>query len=448
MTTVTDQLKGQSMIRKTALLLLMTACWHSASTSVRTAAVEDPDLTWVHTFTLAEGNSVRGALVEVDGRLYGAAGEGGPNGTPECNSGANWSTAEHKQRCPGSLFSIGVDGLLRVEHAFTQLDDSFRNADGYHPYGSLVKGPGGWLYGVTQMGGTPVLGARGSGVLYRFNPTGQVFEVLHHFYSDALARDGLYPMGAPAPLPDGRVCGASKEAGQFSSGAVWCWSESGFTYAGMPVAAGGPVGGVTYARGLLHGVTNWGGAFNKGTYFTFNPDTLAITVVAPFPDHGKPHCCDDNTPIVAPLRLSDRDETLIVAREFGGPTGTGLIARLDASGIHVLREFDPLQPNVPGPPIRFSNATGGMANGMLTEGCDGMIYGTTLYGGASGAGAAYRFARDGTGFQLLRSFGFDSGYPYGGLVAADCALHGTTLYGTTFVNGRVFKLMPRDRCSS
>jgi uncharacterized repeat protein (TIGR03803 family) len=425
-------------------LVTLAACWTTpASTPTATivATLEESDLTWLHAFG-ADGNSVRGSMVAVGDRLYGLAGEGGPNGTPSCNSTSNWPTAEHTMRCPGALFSVGRDGSYQVEHAFAQLDDAYRNYDGYHPYGSLVAGPGGWLYGGTQMGGTPqISGLRGAGVLFRYNPVGGAFETLHHFPSAQWAFDGAYPMGAVAPLPDGRVCGTTKAGSRYGTGTVWCWSEGGFEYNPVPAAVGGTYGGLVFARGKLHGVSSWGGAAGKGTYFTVDPESLAITVVDSWPDSGKPRCCDDNTPIQAPLLVSDG--SLLVARELGGPVGTGLIAKLDDTGIHVLRELDDVTPNVPGPVIRFSNLTGAMPNGNLVEGCDGLLYGTMLYGGSSGTGGVYQIARDGTRFRLLHSFGFDSGYPYGGLtLGTDCAL-----YGTTFVNGRVFRFKPQDACA-
>jgi uncharacterized repeat protein (TIGR03803 family) len=426
-------------MRRALWTLLLAACSAGSPhdrTTAAAVALGDTGLTWVHELAGPEGVSVRGALVELDGRLFGLAGEWGPNGTPDCNSSANWPTVEHAMHCPGALFSLGPDGL-RVEHAFAQLDDAYRNADGYHPYGSLAAANG-WLYGVTQMGGTPqISGLRGAGVLFRYRPAGATWEILHHFPSQQWAFDGAYPMGTVAPLPDGRVCGTTKAGSRYSTGAVWCWSEAGLAYEPIPAAVGGAVGGVTFAHGKLHGVTSWGGTSGKGTYFTADPDTLAIAVVDSFPDYGKPRCCDDNTPIASPLLVSDG--TLLIAREFGGPAGTGVIAKLDDTGIHVLRELDDVAPNVAGPAIRFSNATGAMPNGQLTEGCDGLIYGTSLYGGAGGAGSIYQFARDGTRFRLLYSFPLGGpSYPYGGLTrGSDCAL-----YGTTFVRGQVFRFRP------
>jgi uncharacterized repeat protein (TIGR03803 family) len=86
---------------------------------------------------------------------------------------------------------------------------------------------------------------------------------------------------------------------------------------------------------------------------------------------------------------------------------------------------------------RFANATGGMLNGSLVEGCDGLVYGMAQYGGASGTGGIYRIARDGSRFELVYSFP-DAAYPYGGLtVGPDGAL-----YGMEFNAGKVFRFDP------
>ncbi|HET7504847.1 MAG TPA: choice-of-anchor tandem repeat GloVer-containing protein, partial [Kofleriaceae bacterium] len=185
----------------------------------------------------------------------------------------------------------------------------------------------------------------------------------------------------------------------------------------------------------LHGTSFDGGSHAAGTFFTVDPATLAVTVVDSFPafpwnDHGT-----DNTAIQAPTVLSDG--TLVMAREFGGTYGTGLIVRLAPTGIVVLKELDDI-PLAATP--RFSNATGGMPNGRVAEGPDGMIYGTTTYGGAYGSGSIYRIARDGSQFELLHSF--EGGYPYGGLtLGSDGAL-----YGTTFNTSQVFRFVPPLAC--
>jgi hypothetical protein len=51
------------------------------------------DFRILHTLIPAEGFAVRGALTELNGRLYGLAGECGPNGAAGCSSSASWQDA-------------------------------------------------------------------------------------------------------------------------------------------------------------------------------------------------------------------------------------------------------------------------------------------------------------------------------------------------------------------
>lgn len=425
---------------KLALALLLAACSPvpAATAATLQAIAVDPAITELRQLVDLDGTTIRGNGAELDGRIYWLAGERGPNATPNCASTANWNTIEHTHHCPGSLLSIALDGsAFRVDHAFTQLDGVRQNVDGYHPYGSPVA-TGGCLVGVTQMGGVPVgagleaATARGVGVLWRYCPVAGSFEVLHNFFGVARAFDGMYPMGAPAALPDGRVCGTTKDGGQFSRGTTWCWSSTGFRYVSLTSES---YGGVTLAGGLLHLTTNNGGENDTGAYLTVDPDTMAVTQVDSFPSFTRPLHADDNTSIQAPTLIDGR---LFTARQFAGPFGTGMIARLGPEGISTMMWFDDIP--LEGLP-RFSNTTGAMANGRVTEAPNGMIMGVAAYGGAGGAGGIYEIARDGTRFRLLHSFdpnGFS--YPYGGLMTASNG----AIYGTTFNGGRGGSLFRYD----
>lgn len=413
----------------TRLLLLVLVACHAPTVTARALQADTAGpVTVLHVLTDAEGLGVRGTLTELDGRLYGLAGERGPNGSAQCSSTALWRTAEHTLRCPGSLFSLAMDGSgFRVDHAFTQLDAG-RNSDGYHAYGTLAVGPDRRLYGVTQMGGSPVMepGEVGYGVLFAYEPGS--YEVLHTFGSEQRVADGEYPMGALAIDAHGNVFGTAKGGGAGSTGTVWEWSPGGsFRYAALP---GETYGGVTLAGGLLHGTT-W--APGAGAYFTVDPETMAVRVVDSFAALPELLHANDNTPIQAPLRLSDGQ--VIANREFGGTFGSGIVVRLGAAGIVVLHDSQdvPLEA-VP----RFSNATGGMLNGQIAEGRDGMIYGTAAYGGAAGTGGIWRIARDGSQFQLLYSWP-DAAYPYGGIMMASDG----NMYGVTYGTSQVYRFTPQ-----
>lgn len=405
---------------------------------VSTLASTMPDMVTLHTLTDADGLAVRGAGAELDGRIYWLAGERGANGTANCSSTAHWNDIEHKQHCPGSLISIALDDSdFRTDYSFTQLDARGQNDDGYHPYGTPLA-VGGCLVGVTQVGGHPTgagveaTTAAGAGTLWRWCLVGG-FETLHNFFATARAFDGEYPMGTPALLPDGRICGTTKSGGSASRGTVWCWSPTGFQYVALTAASGTGYGGVTYAGGLLHLSTNDGGANATGTYSTVDPATMTLTIVDSWPAFTGSQCCNDNTSIQAPLLVGGQ---LVMARQFEGQYGSGLLVRLTPAGIVTLKAFEGV--TVAASP-RFSNASGGMPNGNIIEAPNGMIMGAVAYGGALGAGGVYEIARDGTRFRLLYSCDpAGPSYPYGGLTAASNG----GVYGTTFGGGSVFRFYP------
>jgi len=214
--------------------------------------------------------------------------------------------------------------------------------------------------------------------------------------------------------------------GEVGYGVLFAYSPSdgGFevlhTFASEPRAADGefPMGALAVdASGDVYGTAKGGGLSGSGTVFD------------PLPAHG-----NDNTPIQEPAVL--HDGTVIAVREFGGAAGTGVVVQLDPrAGITPLWQAQDI-PLEAAP--RFSNATGGILNGRLAEGRDGMLYGVAQYGGAAGAGGIYRIARDGSLFQLLRSWS-DAAYPYGGVtVGSDGAV-----YGTTFNTSEVWRLRLR-----
>lgn len=93
----------------------------------------------------------------------------------------------------------------------------------------------------------------------------------------------------------------------------------------------------------------------------------------------------------------------------------------------------------------FRGADGDQPLGRLLFGQDGNLYGTTLYGGATGEGTVFTVGTDGTGFRDLHdfspNFGNDGYYPSAGLVQdAAGVLYGVTGYGGANARGAFFKL--------
>ena len=82
---------------------------------------------------------------------------------------------------------------------------------------------------------------------------------------------------------------------------------------------------------------------------------------------------------------------------------------------------------------------------VLTQGVDGLLYGTASSGGNFGFGTIFKQRAVGTGFVTLYSFtGTDDGaYPLAGLtLATNGSFYGTTIEGGAYNNGEIFKMTP------
>src|SRR4051812_15117103 len=183
--------------------------------------------TTIHSFNGADGNNVQGALLQgTDGNLYGSTYYGGANddGTLfklspagvlttlanfdgiigsgpahaliQGTDGSYYGTTDNL--APGDwkgiVFKITPNGDFVTIHHFQQ-------ADGTLPRGGLVRGPSGFLYGVTVFGGN-----FGGGTIYSISPT-DVFTTIHSFGVDV--HDGFYPYEAPVLAPDGNLYGTT-----------------------------------------------------------------------------------------------------------------------------------------------------------------------------------------------------------------------------------------------
>lgn len=126
-----------------------------------------------------------------------------------------------------------------------------------------------------------------------------------------------------------------------------------------------------------------------------------------------------------------RDGLLYGTTFFGGTNLTGTVFKISTAGaLTILHEFSILSTN--------GNDDGAEPVAGLVQGRDGYFYGTTAYGGSNRAGTVFKISGDGT-LTTLYSFGTltnDGGYPYAGLVQGrDGYFYGTTSYGDSSFDG-------------
>jgi uncharacterized repeat protein (TIGR03803 family) len=322
-------------------------------TIFRTDAVGN--LTTLHVFRGLEGAVPTGITQGRDGAFYGTTTYGGQPGSSPLTPGT------------GTIFRIDPAGSLTTLFVFPGGERGFRP-------GPLMQGGDGALYG-TAVGGE-TLYQRLPGIVYRFDPATRDYRILHTF----ALRDGIYPDGKS---PTGKL---------FQAG-----------------------------DGFFYGTTSQGGPWNAGVVYKVAP-TGAFAVVHAFDVN------EGSSPKAGVFQASDG--FFYGTLEYA--TYGGKIFRLDAAGsLTTLFSFGPYA------------ADGWRPVTNPIEGRDGFFYGTTPRGGSSSGsyGVVYRLSRSGS-LSVLHSFsGPDGIAPSAALVQAnDGLLYGSTVVGGAHGLGTLFKL--------
>jgi uncharacterized repeat protein (TIGR03803 family) len=305
---------------------------------------------------------------------------------------------------------------------------SFQGAggnDGASVYSGVILGRDGVLYGTTWGGGN---GA--GGTVFRMNPDGSGYAVLHRC---AAVPDAHAIYGGLIQGRDGALYGTSHYGGTEDAGAVLKLRTDGSGYQILHSFAASydgrrPWAGLVQARnGWLYGTTLYGGdgTDNNGTVFRINTNGTGYAMLHSFRSDFR----DGQTPYAG--LIEGQDGGLYGVTSSGGSTLLGTVFRIgpDGSGHQVL--------------YTFQSGTGYWPRGALTQGRDGMLYGTTYSGGPiNGGGVVYRVGTNGLNYAVLRAFEGGAN-PWSQLVqAGDGALYGTTEWKGTLNGGTVFRLRP------
>ncbi len=306
-------------------------------------------------------------------------------------------------------------------------------ADGAKPqFGSLAT-DGTTLYGFTFNGGSA-----DKGVLFKINPDGSGYEIVHFFaglsFADVLlggsanTNDGAYPSGTPL-LIGSTIYGMSQSGGTNGTGAIFKINTDG---SGLEVlhsfgAGLGPADGYSPYSSLvtdgtsLYGMT-YSSVLGRGIIFSIGIDGSDFTTLYNFNATAGQAANPQGS-----LTLSG--STLYGLTLGGGANGLGIIfeIQIDGAGYQVLHNF-----------------TGASNDGASPYGSliisDSTLYGMTSAGGANKAGTVFTLQNDGSGFQVLHSFSAPATQPMGDLVLSNETLFGMTA-GTNVGNiGTLFQI--------
>jgi uncharacterized repeat protein (TIGR03803 family) len=305
----------------------------------------------MHQFSVgvADGANPNGSLLLSGATLYGLTQFGG-------NMGNN-----------GTFFKIAVDGSgFGIQHSF-----GGGATDGAEPLGSLTQF-GSSIFGMTQQGGGANLGT-----LFKINPDGTAFNVVHSFAGGTT--DGQHPSFSAVTASGPTVYGMTPTGGAFGFGAIFRSNADGTGYTllhsfNANIGDGWePSGSLTLSGSTLYGMTSFGGG-GAGTIFKINIDGTGYTIMHTFT--GQP--TGDGANPVGTLTLVGT--ALYGTTPTGGADALGALFGINTDGTayDVLHSF-----------------AGGLSDGAnpgdLTF-SGSALYGMTGAGGADNLGTIYSFA--------------------------------------------------------
>jgi|GEM_PF-1978703 len=361
-----------------------------------------------------------GVLVSYNGFFYGTTTYGGaPYNIPPANP-AN----------KGNVFRMNMDGSgFTVLHEFTGGAN-----DGWKPWTGLAIS-GDIIYGSTVYGGPR---GEGGGVIYKMNIDGSGFRVLHAFGE---AGDGFG--GSTSPILAGDTLYGLTRWGGNGTGTIYSYNTTTEVYTQLHRFAANssdgnaPLGTLaTASDGYLYGLTWLGGRNNMGTLFRIKPDGSAFETLYHFAGGAQGKYPYDTLTF-------DSNHTL-----YGTTLGT---YGVDASDLGLVFKYD-IASKTYAVLHKFSGGANdsGKPNGSVVLASDGMtLFGTTHGDDAWGGkeyGILYQMNLDGSGFKQLYEFkgGAAGATPMHTPLLINGALYGMTAYGGAENYGLIYRYQLAD----
>ena len=178
---------------------------------------------------------------------------------------------------------------LTILHHF---EYSVEDSDGYASYAGLIRDAAGNFYGTASGGGFG-----GGGIVFRLDPSGNNYTVLHYFDDGTVANDGSFPTARLTLDSSGHLYGTTIYGGSAGGGTVFKLDTSGNNYTVLYSFPGWlddtstgtvPWAGLTLdSSGHLYGTARDGGSNDGGVVFKLDSSGGNYTVLHTFSDDGR-----------------------------------------------------------------------------------------------------------------------------------------------------------------
>jgi uncharacterized repeat protein (TIGR03803 family) len=347
-----------------------------------------------------------------DGNFYGTTAEGGGG--------------------EGNVFKITPTGEQTNLYDFCSIRNGDICEDGAYPFAGVIQASDGNFYGTTTQGGQA-----GEGAVYRLTPNGVLTTLYSFCVLGQPCKDGNAPYGPLVQGIDGNLYGTTTEGGAYheaGGGTVFKITLDGtlttlHSFGGAVDGTQPPAGLIQATDESFYGTTLTGGAGDGGTVFKITSDGTLTTV---YNFCSQPNCTDGMGPWGTLVQASDGN--------FYGPTtaggtgtvcssaGCGTVFRLTPSGmLTTLYNFCTRGNNQQCP-------DGSSPEQGLTIASNGYLVGTTS--NAFQAPLIYFINTTGSKFGRVT---VGQPTPAGILQGTDGLFYGTG-YGGTYKDGTIFSI--------
>ncbi|MEO9871764.1 MAG: choice-of-anchor tandem repeat GloVer-containing protein, partial [Ekhidna sp.] len=283
----------------------------------------------------------------------------------------------------GPAFGLGTIFSIEVSTQSYELIHEFESGSVFFgtSWAALLELEG-KIYGTTNREG-----ANGYGEIFRLNPDGTGFTILHEFDLTT----GGEPFGKLV-YSNSKIWGTCSIGGEIGNGVIFNVELDGSNYTMVHSFNGDngdrPIGSLAENDGFLWGTTLRGGLENLGTLFRIKIDGSDFEKVF---DND---LLSGHTPSSIPLIYGDR---IYIAINRGGKNNFGTIVSFHIAGTDYKKEFGFNQDLV----------ASGISSSLID--CEGTLWGMTRYGGLHGKGILFNINRDESEFSIAHSFDGDNG---------------------------------------
>ena len=338
---------------------------------------------------------------------------------------------------------------------------SFSGTNGSAPWAAPVQGTDGNFYGTTTGGG-----GSNFGTLFRLTSSGSLTMLYSFSGTSGVYPNGIYPYGGVIQGNDGNLYGTTEEGGTNGWGTAFKSTTSGsfvWVYSFDETDGAYPWDGVVQGTdGNFYGTTEGGGNNGNnsiGTVFKITPGG-SLTSLYTFNGNNN----NNELPTAALTQGSDgsfygttigtdfkitSSGSLTTLNTWGGSAfvqaGDGNFYGVGGTpGVNSSNVIFQMTPNgVITVTSTFNGTNGSSAGNQLAVGNDGNLYGTAYKGGSNNAGTIFEATLSGSLVALYNFSGLDGANPLCNLfLGNDGSFYGTTSKGGSYGSGAVFKLAP------